>query len=135
MRNIPRTIVWAGIALMLVTGIIHLIDAPDAFDEATYKGLLFVANGIGALIAAVGITRGARTWGWGLGLLVAAGAFVGYVASRTIGLPGIPAEPDAWLEPLGVVSLVAEGLVVGLALWAMQLLGRVGGSASAQRTS
>ena len=135
MRNIPRTIVWAGIALMLVTGIVHLIDAPDAFDEATYKGLLFVANGIGALIAAVGIARGARTWGWGLGLLVAAGAFVGYVASRTIGLPGIPAEPDAWLEPLGVVSLVAEGLVVGLALWAIQLLGRMGESTSAQRTS
>ena len=134
MRNIPRTIVWAGVALMLVTGIVHLIDAPDAFDEATYKGLLFAANGIGALIAAVGIARGARSWGWGLGLLVAAGAFVGYVASRTIGLPGIPAEPDAWLEPLGVVSLVAEGLLVGLAIWANQALGRLGESTAAQRT-
>ena len=45
--------------------------------------------------------------------LVAAGAFVGYVVSRTIGLPGLGVD-DAWFEPLGVLSLVAEALFVGL---------------------
>jgi hypothetical protein len=39
---------------------------------------------------------------------VAGGAFLGYVLSRTVGLPKLPAEPDAWLEPLGIASLVAE---------------------------
>lgn len=119
MRNIPKAAVWLGIALIVVTGLVHFVDAPDAFEEATYKGLLFMANGLGALVAAYGILRGAR-WGWWLGLLVAGGAFVGYVASRTIGLPGLPPEPDAWLEPLGVVSLLAEGGLVALALWAMR---------------
>ena len=118
MRNIPKAAVWLGIALIVVTGLVHFVDAPDAFDEATYKGLLFIANGLGALLAAYGIARGAR-WGWLLGLLVAGGAFAGYVASRTVGLPGLPPEPDAWLEPLGVVSLLAEGGLVALALWAM----------------
>jgi hypothetical protein len=28
------------------------------------------------------------------------------VLSRTIGLLGLPAEPDAWLEPLGLLSLL-----------------------------
>jgi hypothetical protein len=37
-----------------------------------------------------------------------------YVASRTIGLPGLPAEPDAWLEPAGVASLLCETLFVVL---------------------
>jgi hypothetical protein len=41
---------------------------------------------------------------------------VGYVLSRTVGVPGLPAEPDAWLEPLGVASVVAE--VVFLASFA-----------------
>jgi hypothetical protein len=27
-------------------------------------------------------------------------------------LPGLPAEPDAWLEPMGVASLVCEALFV-----------------------
>jgi len=104
----------AGIALILVTGAIHFIDAPGSFGDATYKGLLFVANGIAAIIAAIGIYRGERLWGWGLGLLVAGGALIGYVISRTVGLPGL--APDVWLEPLGILSLLVEAAYVVLFL-------------------
>jgi len=38
--------------------------------------------------------------------------FTSDVSSRTVGLPGIPPEPDAWLEPWGLASLVVEGLFV-----------------------
>src|SRR5690349_249928 len=37
MRSTTRTLVWLGIALILITGLVHLIDAPDAFEEVTYK--------------------------------------------------------------------------------------------------
>ena len=110
------TIKWFAIAAIVATGLIHLGEAPDAFGEATYKGLLFVANGVFALVAAVGVYRDRRAWGWSLGLLVAGGAFIGYVLSRTVGLPGLPPEPDAWLEPMGVASLIAEGLFIMLFL-------------------
>ena len=103
-----------AILAILGTGLIHVVEAREAFGEATYKGLLFVANGLGALVAAAGIYRNQRGLGWGLGLLVAGGALVGYVASRTVGLPGLPAEPDAWFEPMGVASLACEGLFVVL---------------------
>lgn len=115
-RN-TNLVMWAAIALILITGLIHLAGVSDSFEEAPYKGILFALNGIGAIIAAVGIFRGVRLWGWGLGLVIAAGAFAAYVASRTVGLPQLPAEPDAWLEPMGVASLVAEGLFTLLALW------------------
>ncbi len=105
---------WAGIVLIVITGIIHFIDAPDTFTEATYKGILFSLNGIGALIAAYGIFRGAN-WSWVLGLLVAGGAFVGYIVSRTVGLPGLEVDP-AWFEPLGVLSLIVEGIFMILAI-------------------
>jgi hypothetical protein len=103
---------WLAIAAILGTGLIHVMEARDSFGEATYKGLLFLGNGAGALAAAIGIYRGQRALGWLLGLLVAGGAIIGYVASRTIGLPGLPAEPDAWLEPMGVASLLCETLFV-----------------------
>ena len=104
----------AGISLIVVVGLIHLIDAPGDLQEAPYQGLLFLANFFGSLTAAIGIYRG-RTWGWSLGFLVAGGAFVGYVISRTVGLPGLPVEEE-WLEPLGLLSLLVESLFVGLCL-------------------
>ena len=75
---------------------------------------MFLVNFFGAILAAIGIYRG-RSWGWGLGALVSVGAFVGYVISRTIGLPGLPVEEE-WLEPLGLLSLLVEALFVGLHL-------------------
>ena len=114
------TLKWLAIAAILGTGFIHMVEARDAFGEATYKGLLFIANGIGAVVAAVGVYRNRREPGWLLGLLVAGGAFLGYVASRTVGLPGLPAEPDAWFEPMGVASLVCEGLFIILFAVAQQ---------------
>ncbi len=108
-KEISQTLMWLAIVFIVITGLVHVIDAPDALGEATYKGLLFYANGIAALVAAVGIFRGERSWGWNLGALVALATILGYVASRTVGLPQIPAEPDEWLEPLGLISLAAEG--------------------------
>ena len=115
--GISTKVMWAGIVLILLTGVIHLIDAPSSFDDATYKGILFVANGIAAAVAALGIYRGARNWGWGLGLLIAGGSLVGYIISRTVGLPGL--GPDDWLEPLGIASLIVEAAYVWFALQAL----------------
>jgi uncharacterized membrane protein YfcA len=112
--RLPEGLVGAGISLILVVGLIHLINSPGDLEEGSYTGLLYLANFVGALAAAVGIYRGKR-WGWALGLLVAGGTFAGYVISRTVGLPGLPVETE-WLEPLGVLSLVVEGLFVGVFL-------------------
>lgn len=103
----------AGVGLILLVGLIHLVDAPGSMTESTLKGLSFYANFAGAALATLGIWRG-KSWGWTLGTLVAAGAFVGYVISRTVGIFGIP--PDAWLEPIGIASLIVEGLFVALFL-------------------
>src|SRR5919199_4213431 len=107
-------LVGAGISVIVIVGLIHLIGAPEDLEEAPYQGVLFLANFFGAILAAIGIYRG-RNWGWSLGALVAGGAFAGYVISRTVGLPGLPVEEE-WLEPLGLLSLLVESLFVGLCL-------------------
>ncbi len=84
--------------LIALEGLIHLLDAPDSFEEAAYKGLLFATIVVGAAVAAIDIYRGR---GWGLGVLIAGSAYVGYVIGRTIGLP-----VDERLEPLGILSLL-----------------------------
>jgi peptidoglycan/LPS O-acetylase OafA/YrhL len=113
-----KTLMWIGIVLVLATGLIHLIEGPDNYDETAYKGILFFLNALGALIAAIGIYRGEKLWGWSLGLLVTAGALVMYIISRTVGLPGVGVD-DAWFEPMGAASLVVEGLFVLLYAYVM----------------
>ena len=39
---------------------------------------------------------------------------IGYILSRTSGLPGFTEDIDEWTEPLGLASLVFEGLLVCL---------------------
>jgi hypothetical protein len=111
---VPDLLVGAGISLIVIVGLIHLINSPGDLEEGAYTGVLYLANFVGALAAAVGIYWGKR-WGWVLGFLVAGGAFAAYVISRTVGLPGLPVETE-WLEPLGVLSLVVEALFVGVYL-------------------
>jgi hypothetical protein len=106
----------AGVMLIGAVGLIHLFEASEYFEVAAYVGLLFVANIAGAALSGVGILRN-RGWGWWLGALVAGGAFVAYVASRTVGLPGAMALTYAsFFEPSGVISLVVEFLFVALSV-------------------
>jgi len=111
MDKLLRFYRWIGIVLILIIGGIHVIDAQDSFTDAVYKGWLFYANGFAAAIAAYGMYQ-KLDWAWKLALCVAIGSLGGYIASRTIGLPLIPAEPENWFEPLGVASMIAELLFI-----------------------
>jgi hypothetical protein len=108
---LSRTRTWAGLVLVLATGLIHGVEGPAHYHEAAYQGLLFFLNAAGALMAVRGIYRDEKLWGWTLGVLISAGALLLYLVSHTIGLPGLEID-DEWFEPLGVVSLLVEGLYV-----------------------
>jgi hypothetical protein len=110
---------WLGLGLILLIGVIHLVEAPDQFGDAIYKGVLFLLNFEGCVLAAAGI-RQDRRLGWLLGAVIAIGAFIAYFWSRTLGLPTLPVDPDMW-EPIGVVSLIAELLfVVTAVVWTVR---------------
>jgi len=87
-----NTVVWMGILLIAALGLIHLLEAPEELEEATYLGLLFLANFGGAVVAAIGIYLN-RGWGWLLGATLAGASFVGYGLSCTV-LVGGYARPD-----------------------------------------
>lgn len=109
-----------GIAAILMVCLIHLVDASGSTAESASKGISFYLNALATVMAAVGIYKARMAWGWGLGALVAASAFAGYVVSRTVGIFGLPL--DVWMEPVGVLSLIVEGLFV--VLFAYVALGR-----------
>ncbi len=119
--SVPRSLLWTGLALIGLTGLIHLIEAPEYLEKVPYLGITFLLNVLGSALTAYGIYRD-RSWGWALGIVVAGGAFVGYIVSRTLGLPGLTGV--AFFETLGILSLLAEGFFLGLAAYVFSGVGR-----------
>ena len=103
--------------MISLVGLIHLLVTPEYYGFAAYLGLLMIANFAGSAVSAVGIYQG-REWGWWLGAVMAGGAFLAYIESRTLGLPGLPSwEP--FTEPPGLLSLVVEAAFVGVAAYVL----------------
>jgi hypothetical protein len=100
-----RTFQWVSVAIIAIIGLVHLYMAPQEYGEVAYMGILFGINFVAAIIAAVGIYR-QNNWAWLLGVGIAVGSLIGYILSRTVGLPGM--EIEEWLTPTGVLSLVTE---------------------------
>src|SRR5204862_501201 len=68
-------------------GLIHLLDIPGKFTDAPYMGWLYVGLIVGSVgVAAVLIERHDRR-AWAAAAAVAVAPLVGYVLTRTVGLP------------------------------------------------
>ena len=104
----------AAIVAALALAAIHLVLAPEELEEMPYLGVLFVVGSALLVFAAVALIRGSmQRAAWMTGVLVSAGMFVGYLASRMTGLPG--AEREEWGSPLGMASLLLEVAFVAAA--------------------
>ena len=54
-----------------------------------------------------------RPWlRWAAAVLLGAGPFIAYVASRTVGMPGDPGDVGNWGDWVGTVSLFVEAALV-----------------------
>lgn len=103
-----------AIALLLVTGGVHLYLAPEHLTEMPYVGVLFVLGGVGSLAAAAWLLARESNLAWAAGGALSAGMLLALVLSRTTGLPDFK---EHGLEPLAAVCLIDEAAF--LALWAL----------------
>ncbi|GGS25573.1 hypothetical protein [Deinococcus knuensis] len=78
----------------------------------SWPALLLVAD-----CAAAGAWRLSDRWRAGhlLGAVISAGAVLGYVLTRSVGLPGVRDDIGNWAEPAGTVPLLLEIAFVVLA--------------------
>jgi hypothetical protein len=109
---IARALAAAG---LVGVALIHVLDAHDTFVSTPYKGWLYVGLILGCLGTAAMLVRGSDRRAWLAALLLPLGAFLAFVYSRTVGLPGGADDIGNWWEPLGLASLLVEGAVVALA--------------------
>ena len=118
LEDVVRDGVARAIAVVGLAGValIHVLDAPGTFQDAAYKGWLYVALIAGCLVTAAALVRGGDRRAWLAAILLPAGAMLGYVASRTVGLPAGADDIGNWSEPLGIASLFVEGTLVALGM-------------------
>src|SRR3954467_10887344 len=106
-----RATVAVGLAAI---GVIHLLDSIGKYGETRYLFWMYVALIVGC-IAVAGLVLFTRARGAFLAAAALAGsALLGYVLSRTTGLPNATDDVGNWTEPLGLASLFIEGSVIAL---------------------
>ena len=119
-----RILRWAGATLIFLIGGAHVLISGEHFLAAPYLGMLFLLNFAGAIAAAFGLYWSPNRWGWLLGDVVAGGAFVGFIASRAVGLPGFEEEVGRWFSIAGLLCLLIEAAFISLSVLALNPQGR-----------
>lgn len=95
---------------LLVAADAHMPVTPEHLHEAPYIGALFLALTLVCLALVVALTLHDSPALYVATALVTGLAFLAYVLSRSIGLPQITDDIGDWLDPLGVASIVSEGV-------------------------
>lgn len=93
------------------TAYIHLEELSDKFAEVPYLGVGYGVLSIACVASIVMIAARVRL-GWYLGGATALATLVGFVLTRTVGLPASTDDIGNWSESIGTWSLIAEGVVV-----------------------
>lgn len=106
---------------LLITALVHVIDGIGKWSEVRYEFWLFMALVVGCVTLAGGFlfTRSRLLLPATVGLIVP--ALIAYVLSRTTGLPQSMDDIGNWSEPIGVVNVFAEAIVLAVAIPAMAL--------------
>src|SRR3954453_11298985 len=125
--GLAREIVTRFVAAVGLAGIalIHLLDSLGKFQETPYMGWMYVGLMVSCLAVAATLLHANAREAWLAAVALPALAIVGFVLTRTTGLPQAKGDIGNWSEPLGLAALFVEGTVVALAGYALVALSPV----------
>ena len=100
----------------VVAAVAHVPVIAPHLEEAPYMGLLFLAFTVTCLgIAAVVVVR-LSVGAYRAAAAVCGAGIVTYAATRLVAFPQLADDVGHWFDPLGIVSVVSEYVVVACAL-------------------
>jgi hypothetical protein len=94
---------------------VHVADQGGitALNSPAWMGWEFRVIEVAGVLTAVVLLLPWSSWlGWAAAMLLGAGPFLGYMASRSVGMPGDHADVGNWGYWLGTVSLIVEAALV-----------------------
>ena len=108
-----------GALLALAVTAVHVADqgGVSAFNSPDWIGWGYRLIEVGGLLTALVLLLPRSAWlGWAAGLVLGAGPFLAYLASRTVGVPGDPGDVGNWGYWVGTVSLFIEAALIVLSV-------------------
>jgi Na+/proline symporter len=106
---VARTVTSLG---LVGIALIHIIELPDTIGDQAYVGWLFIGAIVASLLLVSILTRTNDSRAWALTGGLAGLVLIAFLFSRITGLPGFTDYKGVWDDPNGLVSMVADGLVV-----------------------
>jgi hypothetical protein len=110
-----------GFVGMLAIALIHLLDVIGKIKETPYLGVMYIALMVASVAVAFYLLHTGSALAWAAAGLLAAATLIGFVLSRTTGLPHASDDIGNWTEPLGLASMFVEGAVIVVAGYAWAL--------------
>jgi hypothetical protein len=107
----------AGIA------VIHAVDSVGKWTEAPYIFWMYMGLIVSAIAIGGGVLFGRSRVPVAAAAGLAAAVLAGYVINRTVGMPNATGDIGNWTEPLGLASMVVEGLVLAVAIAGLRTAG------------
>jgi len=117
------TLRWVLAPAALVAAAAHLPVIGPHLAEAPYMGVLFIVLTAACVALAVAAMVRDTMAVYALAELTCALAIVGYIATRLVAFPLLADDVGNWFEPMGVLSVGSEAIVVlsaGLAFRAVR---------------
>lgn len=105
---------WRLLAAIGAVGVAvaHIPVIEEHLSEAPYIGVGFALLAIAGIVLGTLLLIADTPAVWVSTLVLALLALVGYLLSRTVGLPQIGDDIGNWGEPLGVLALIAEAIML-----------------------
>jgi hypothetical protein len=113
------TIRVMGALLALAVATAHVADQGGltAFSSPDWLGWTYRLIEVGGVLTALTLMwRRFAKLGWAAGVLLGIGPFLGYIASRTVGVPGDGVDVGNWGDWVGTVALILEAGIVTISL-------------------
>lgn len=112
---IRRALIALG---LLGIALIHVLDLPGQFPDAYLVGVGYLLVIVASVVTVEVIIRRPQRRFLLAAAVIAAAPLIGYVLSRTVGIPQDDSDIGNWLQPLGLASLFVEGAVILLSVLA-----------------
>jgi len=123
----PAVRAVSALLALAVSGV-HVADQGGitAFNSPDWLGWSYRLIEVGGVLTAIALLLPWTAWlGWAAAVLLRAGPFLGYLASRSVGLPGDPRDVGNWGYWTGTTSLIVEAALIILSLgmlWSLRKL-------------
>lgn len=103
-------------AAAIAEAAVHIPVIEDHLKEAPYIGIAFVLVTVaGFVLAQLLLTADTRAV-WLSTVAVSGLALAAFILSRTVGLPQVQDDIGDWSDPLGIVAIVSEAIMLATAI-------------------